>query len=181
MSIQKNTIISFFSLSFLLFVGACQPKIPPEALKFDVQSLKQRQVQTRIFDTLDEKMVLSACAELLQDMGFNIDETETKLGVVVGSKERSAINAAQVVGAVLLAALTGAYVPTDKEQKMRCCMVTAPFGGKTKKMIVHVTFQRIVWNTQGQITKREGITDPKIYQEFFTKLSKALFLEAHEI
>jgi len=181
MPILKNIIISFFSLSLLLLAGACQPKIPPNALKFDVQSLKQRQIQTRVFDTSDEKMVLSACAELLQDMGFNIDETETKLGVVVGSKERSAVNAVQVVGAVLLAALSGTYVPTDKEQKMRCCIVTAPFGQQQKKIIVHVTFQRIVWNTQGQVTKMEGITDPKIYQEFFAKLSKALFLEAHEI
>ena len=180
MSIQKNILLCLFSF-LLFFIVACQPKIPPDALKFDVQSLKQRQIQTRIFDTSDEKMVLSACAELLQDMGFNIDETETKLGVVVGSKERSAVNAAQVVGAVLLAALSGTYVPTDKEQKMRCCIVTAPFGEKQKKIIVHVTFQRIVWNTQGQITKMEGITDPKIYQEFFAKLSKALFLEAHEI
>jgi hypothetical protein len=181
MSTQKNILLCLFSFSLLFLVVACQPKIPPDALKFDVQSLKQRQIQTRIFDTSNEKMVLSACAELLQDMGFNIDETETKLGVVVGSKERSAVNAAQVVGAVLLGALSGTYVPTDKEQKMRCCIVTAPFGEKKKKTIVHVTFQRIVWNTQGQITKMEGITDPKIYQEFFAKLSKALFLEAHEI
>ena len=36
-------------------------------------------------------------------------------------------------------------------------------------------------DNQGQVTRREGLNDPKIYQEFFDKLSKSLFLEANEI
>jgi hypothetical protein len=179
---QKNVVNYVISSLFLfLFIAGCQPKVPEEALKFDIQSLKQRQIQTRVFDTDNEKIVLSACVGLLQDMGFNIDESETKLGVVVGSKKRSAVNAGEVVSAVLLALLTGTVLPTDKVQKMRCCIVTTPFGEKQKKIKVHVTFQRIIWNTQGKTTKREGITKPKIYQEFFAKLSKSLFLEAHKI
>ncbi len=181
MSVRRRISFSFILLVPLLIL-ACQPKIPPDALKFDVQLLKQRQIQTRVFETSDEKMVLSACAELLQDMGFNIDESETKLGLVVGSKERSAVNAVQVVGAIILGALSGTYVPTDKKQKMRCCIVTVPFSdGKETEVRVHVTFQRIVWNDQGRISKREGITDPQIYKEFFAKLSEAIFLEAHQI
>lgn len=46
---------------------------------------------------------------------------------------------------------------------------------------VRVTFQRIIYNTAGQITLTEQLNDPELYQQFFDRLSQALFLEAHEI
>lgn len=165
----------------LLVLVGCQPRVPREALQFSPETLEQRQIQTRRFDTFEEKKVLAASAAVLQDLGFQLDESETDLGLVVGSKTRSAVSAGQIVGAVVLAALTGTYVPTDKEQKMRACLVTCPAGEEGKSIAVRVTFQRIVWNNQGQVTRREGLNDPKIYQEFFDKLSKSLFLEANEI
>ena len=100
--------------------------------------------------------------------------------MIVASKERSAVNAGQVVTSILLACL-GVYMPTDRNQKMRASIVTYPAGESGKAIAVRVTFQRIVWNERGIITKREGLTDPKIYQEFFEKLSKSLFLEANSL
>lgn len=173
-------ITAIFVLITFCMLG-CQPHIPPEALQLDEDSLKLKQLQTRVFDTHDEPKVITACASLLQDIGFNIDESETHLGVVVGSKDRSAVNAGQVVGAILLAALTGAVIPVDKNQKMRACVITKPVGEKSDRIAVRVTFQRIVWNTQGQVTTLEGLTEPSMYMEFFDKLSKSLFLEAHEL
>src|SRR3990172_7875325 len=114
-------------------------------------------------------------------MGFNIDESETKLGLIASSKMRSAQNAGQIVAAVLVAALGGGAMPVDKEQKMRASVVTRPVGTQGEYIAVRVTFQRIVWNTQGQVTKSESLIDPAIYQEFFDKLSKSIFLEAQEI
>jgi hypothetical protein len=167
-----------FSLALL---SACRPRIPGGALRLDAESLRQRQVQTRVFQTEDEGTVLAACAALLQDLGFNIDESEARLGVIVASKDRSAVNAGQIVGSILLSALTGQPVPWDKNQKMRASVITTPVGEKRKSVAVRVTFQRIVWNTNNQVTRREGLTDPEIYQEFFDKLSKSLFLEAQEV
>jgi len=46
---------------------------------------------------------------------------------------------------------------------------------------VRVTFQRIVWDIEGNVTRSESLTDPKIYQEFFDKLSKAVFLDAQDL
>jgi hypothetical protein len=168
-------------ITLLVLLVACHSRIPMEALQLSPRSLAQRQMQTRRFDTQDEKKVLAACAAVLQDLGFQLDQSETRLGLVVASKTRSAVSAGQVVGAIFLAALTGSVVPTDKDQKMRACLVTCPSTGNKQGIAVRVTFQRIVWNTQGQVTRREGLNDPKIYQEFFDKLSKSLFLEANDI
>lgn len=158
---------------------ACVQTIPKEALQLTKESFELRQLQTRSYDTANEKKLLIAGAGVLQDLGYNIDESETSLGVIVGSKDRDATEAGQVVGAILIAALGGGSVPIDKNQKIRASLITHPAGKKTVKL--RVTFQRIVWNTQGQVSKTQSIEDPLIYQDFFDKLSKAVFLEANEI
>lgn len=168
-----------FLISILIMTG-CQT-IPKDALSLNPESLAQRQMQMRKYKTKNEGKILAACAGLLQDMGFSIDESETKLGVITSSKMRSAVNAGQQVAAVVAALFGGGYVPTDKEQKMRACVITRPVGERGEYIAVRVTFQRIVWNTQGRVTKSESLTDPQIYQEFFDKLSKSIFLEAQAI
>ncbi|MFQ5914330.1 MAG: hypothetical protein ACE5JS_14210 [Nitrospinota bacterium] len=161
-------------------LAGCAPSIPKEALQLSPESLQDRQLQTRRFDTQDEEKLLAASAALLQDIGFLIDESETRLGVIVASKDRSAVSGKQVAVKVFFA-LLGANLPIDRHQRMRAAVVTRPVGEEGKGTAVRVTFQRIVWNEQRQITKRERLNDPKIYQEFFSKLSKAVFLEAHEL
>lgn len=165
----------------LLVVAGCQQKIPKEALQLTHESLAQRQAQTRRYDTSDENMLLSASAAVLQDLGFNLDESETKLGLVVASKDRDATEAGQVIAAIFIAALIGATVPIDTTQKIRASLVTKPFGESGDQTSVRITFQRIVWNNQGRVSKTEALTEPEIYQEFFSKLSKSIFLEAHKI
>jgi len=168
-------------LFFILSLAGCQRPLPPEALQLTHESLKQRQLETRRFDTDDEDKMLSASAGVLQDLGFNLDESESSLGLIVASKDRDATETGQVVGQILVAALFGVVTPIDKNQKIRVSLVTRHIGDQNRDIAVRVTFQRIVWNTQGQISKLETLDDPKMYQQFFAKLSKSVFLEAHDI
>ena len=64
-SVARLMVIVF--LGFLLI--GCQTNIPKDALTLSPESLADRQLQTRIFYTTDEKMVLIASAQLLQDLG----------------------------------------------------------------------------------------------------------------
>jgi hypothetical protein len=171
--------VYFFVVNFLVFTG-CATTIPPEALQWNKETLKQRQLQTRKFDTQKEGDMLSSCAALLQDLGFSLDESETELGMLLGSKERDATDAGQVAAMIVIALLGGGAVPIDSVQKMRASIITH-LNEDGSSMLVRVTFQRVVWNTSGQVTTSESMNDPEIYQEFFSKLSKAVFLEAHEI
>lgn len=164
-----------------LLLTGCQQTIPKEALDLKQVTVEKRQRQTRYFDTLDEEKLLAASAAVLQDLGFSLDESETDLGVIVGSKDRDAMEAGQVVGAVILFALSGAVVPIDDRQKIRVSLVSRPMSDDGERTALRVTFQRVVWNTQNIVSRAEPLDEPELYQEFFDRLSQSVFLEAHEV
>ena len=174
-AVRGSLMLAFLGFSLV----ACQHRIPKDALALSPESLRDRQLQTRIFETNDEKMLLTASAALLQDLGFTIDESEVPLGLIHSARDRDVTNKGEVVGKVILGVLLGVPPTWDTKQKVVASLVTKPID--EKRIAVRVTFQHIVWNNQNQVTKLEQINDPKIYQEFFAKLSKSIFLTAHEI
>lgn len=127
--------------------------------------------------TMDEKTLLSASADVLQNLGFNINKSENEPGVIVCSRKRDATNPRQVVGAAVVVLLTGVMPPIDKEQWIRASLLTRPIQihetDPSKCLTeVRITFQRIVSNSQGQITRRESINEVRVCQEFFDKLAQ---------
>ena len=74
--------LKYISPVLVLFLVACGG-IPKDALQFNIDTLADRQLQTRKFDIKDEKALILAGAGVLQDMGYAIDESETFQGVLV--------------------------------------------------------------------------------------------------
>lgn len=239
---MKNVCIL---LLCVLGLTACAPQIPQDALRLSPESLQDRQLQTRRFETTNKKAMLAAASAVLQDLGFTLEESEVNLGVLTGSKQRDASSGAQMAGAVF-ASLLGVNTSVDSRQTIRVSLVmreqnagqaktssrlraedvadirkdleksiaaslkkyaspddaqkiaassaatamrsletdlnhrlgTSASGGDS---IVRVTFQQQIFNTEGQETTAEQIHSPEIYRTFFEKLSKAVFLEAHEL
>ena len=163
---------------FCLSIVACQPGIPKNALVLSPEYLANRQLQTRIFETKDEKLLLSAGAAVLQDSGFQLDETEPRLGVIVASRDRDVLDAREVILSLCMALLCLPRSMAQK-QKVLASLSTKPIDDK--RIAARITFQHMVWNTDNQLIKNEGMNDPKIYEEFFAKLSKSIFLVAHEM
>ena len=167
------------SLLLLLTLCGCEPKVPAEALHLTPETLEKRHLQTRRFETQNKAKLLKAGVGVLQDLGFNLDESETKLGVIVASKDRSAVELGQEALSFAYTLLTmSGRMETDRKQKIRASLVIRP---QNDQMVARITFQRIVWNSAEKVSKNEMIEDTKIYQEFFSKLSKSVFLEAHSI
>ena len=177
--------MSRFTPSILLFVLTfaigCQATPPKRSFQLSGPALQERQLQTRRFDDITEEKLLAASAGVLQDLGFILDESETELGLVVASKRRSVHRSATASIAKLLEIFTDIEIPLDKEQRIRASLVSWPDSDNESSYFVRVTFQRIVWNTENDISRREALNDPRLYQRFFDQLSKSVFLEAHTI
>jgi hypothetical protein len=162
-------------------VAGCQTAPPERALQLPAASLEIRQQQTRRFEDIDEAQLLAASAGVLQDLGFSLDESEVDLGLIVASK-RDAVVGSKVTDLIrLLELFTNTDFVVDKEQRLRASLVSWPVSGMEEQFYVRVTFQRIVWNTDNDITKQQSLNDPVLYQMFFERLSKSVFLEAHSL
>ena len=166
------------------------------------ESPRHRALQTRVFETTDERELLSASAAVLQDLGFQVEESEVDMGILRAAKERSAREFWQefTQGLVLLlSAAASAFgggantvyvMPVDLHQQIGATLATRPVEGEGSRFTVRILFHRKVWKGDGQSGGQqippgqnwmEMIYDGEIYQQFFAKLSKGLFLEAHEI
>jgi len=55
--------------------------------------------------------------------------------------------------------------------------VVLPDSGRDGAHKVRLTIQRVVWAKSGDLYDQETINDAEVYQAFFDKLSKSVFLE----
>lgn len=165
----------------LLALSACQTAPPKDAFLLTGSTIEARQMQSRLYETKNEAKLLAACIGVLQDMGYSIDETAKRLGLITASKTVDARSNAQLAGAVTIILLGGRPPPIDRAQTIRVSVVTTPSQLRKGGYIARVTFQRLIINTDGNISRVETISDKKIYQEFFEKLSKSVFLEGHHL
>jgi hypothetical protein len=167
-------------------LAGCE-SMPKNLLTLPQDYLSAREQQMRKYATTDEKKVIQASAGALQDLGFTIDKSEIDLGMIVSSKNRTAVSASQVTAAItadvacaLFGCYSNMYGRTDKAQKIEASvMVNSSLAKDTT--VVRVKFQTVVWNVSGQVSRFETIKEPKIYQEFFERVSKAIFLEEQKI
>ncbi len=152
-----------------------------DVLKLEPESMAQRQLQTRKYNTSAEDKIINTCINVLQDSGFTVENTDAKLGTILASKQREAVESGQVAGALIIAVIFGVAVPIDKNQTMFASIVVSPAASEKNASLVRITFSRLVWNDRNAVSKAERLEDPEVYQTFFTKLSKGLFLEAQSI
>lgn len=171
----------------VLVLAACQPSPNERAMRVGAapeSAVSLRALETRRFDTTDERHMLASATQTLQDLGFTITETSTEVGVLVGSKQRDATEAGEVAAQVALTIFVGLMggrhdANWDNDQSITATLVVMPVG-KSKQTDVRVSFDRLVTRTNG-VKRAELIMDPEIYNVFFEKLSAAVFLEAHDL
>lgn len=168
----------------LVAVTGCAT-VPPAAFVLTPELLKQRQIETRRYAGIVDTDLLIACSNVLQDLGFTLENSEAKLGVLTASKERDATSAKEVGLAIAVALLGGGAMAISKDQTIRVSLVVRPVlmsngQASDKEHFVRVTFQRIVRRTDSSIVA-ESLNEPELFEQFFEKVSKAVFIEAQKI
>lgn len=178
--------------ALIILSGCIAHTEPAELFALTPDVPKNRAMQTRMFETPNERELLSASAAVLQDLGFQVEESQREVGFLRAVKERSAREYGQYIRRMLLLILSmGKFLePVDLHQKIAAALVARPLNPEATRQEVRIGFYRVVWKGDGQADQQyippgeqymEMIRDPEIYQQFFAKLSKAVFLEAHRI
>jgi hypothetical protein len=197
---KERTPKSLRWLLFLILISLLSGCVPmskgkvEDFFKLTPESAQHRALQTRMFETSDEKELLSASATVLLDLGFQVEESSIEVGVLRAAKERSAREYGQEIGQACFCLMTALFVPiiipVDLHQQINATLVTRRSESDPSRCSVRIHFYRMVWKGDGAVSDQnippgeqriEMIYDGKIYQQFFAKLSKSVFLEAHKI
>jgi hypothetical protein len=173
----------------LLAFAACTSRSPRGHFELSPETPQHRAAQIRFFETRDADELLSASAAVLQDLGFEVEECVHELGFLRAGKERSAREYGQEIWRVVLFVLSFGHLttPVDLHQRLAATLVTRPVDEAGTRHEVRIMFYRVVWQGDGSAGRdylppgtqsMQMLRDPEAYQQFFAKLSKAVFLEA---
>lgn len=132
--------------------------------------LQIRQMQTYTFDVDDFKMVMKAMLNVLQDEGYVVKNVDMSLGFLTATKdveERRALN----------------IWFSDNPQWINQIIidVTANVSEYQDKIRVRASFQQKEIDNLGVVYSVRQIDNPEFYQNFFSKVSKSIFIQQENL
>lgn len=146
--------------------------------------LETREFQTRTYDSKDMKTIMKAIINTLQDDGFNLSSSNTELGIITAKKEYVVkmprgkeifIRSIYTVAFGILGLLISNSIVQNQEYCISASANISEFGKNTK---VRINFTE---NTKKDSSKFQDVHDSKLYQAFFEKLDKSLFIQTQGI
>ena len=169
----------FLSAIILLFLlGAITPvfaKTSKNEVITPQTQLQKRQYQTRQYDQISKADLMKAMLNVLQDEGFIVNNANSLLGFISGAKEFSPNDKTIDVKAEL-----------GTNKGLMGCVVavveaTANVSEYGKDYKVRINFKTKLLNAYGNAYKITEITDEQYYQNFFSKVDKAIFIQKQKI
>lgn len=188
---RKTSVV--FVIVLLLAASGCTIVNRPKPPEQEQTQLERRQYQQRDFDTNDIKLVMKAVLNTLQDDGFTVRNAVVDLGLISAVKEvmltdRTSTSRgrspAETWAEIFAAAISrGCTQPSTTQQPVRyqniqqleATVNVSPFGANQTR--VRVSFVARVLDNEGAVVESQPVTDPSVYQNFFAKVDKGIFLE----
>ena len=171
MSRKQSFKFSVLLLAFL-FLSACAATTPPPPKKTQLQI---REFQTKIFEVEDQKLVMKAMINVLQDDGYIVENANVELGLITASKETDVEDGWSKFFAQLA---EGDHARWSKNMIIESSSNVSQLGDRTK---VRVNFRAKILDNQAGIVDVYMIEDEKFYQDFFIKVDKAIYLQQQNI
>lgn len=170
-------------LLLILFIACialpvCAKKREAETIITPMTQLEKRQFQTRSYESQDKALIMKAMLNVLQDEGFIVYNANPLLGFIYGVKDFDTsdpnIDISKEFGLSKgRLNLNGIKVATIE--------TTANITEYGKSMKVRVNFKRKLLNVYGNAQFIDDVNDENYYQEFFSKVDKAIFLQKQKI
>ena len=141
-------------------------------------TIRKRQFQTRTYELNDKPLVMKAMLNVLQDEGFIVYNANPLLGFIYGVKDFDTsdpnIDISKEFG------LSKSRLNWNGV-KVATIETTANVTEYGKSIRVRVNFKRKLLNIYGNAQFIDDINDENYYQEFFSKVDKAIFLQKTKI
>lgn len=190
----KNLLIIVVLIGIGTFTG-CTPAVPPPP---PMTQLQIRELQTREYETKDEKMVMKALLNVLQDEGFIVKNAVVDLGLITGTKELEV----ERYGSSSPGSMFGGSIFNDRRSrrnrgfdwsiladlgnervysKNSVIEVSANVSGFGNITRIRVNFQKKVIDNTGATLDVFQITEPSFYQEFFYRVDKGIFIQKERV
>lgn len=145
----------------------------------DQSQVMLRAAQSRLFESVDRTRLLTAIVQVLQDLGFMVEELDTKLGIVSASRFD------RMEGGSGFDATYHLYDDQSLLLLTRTYRSWGPFFHRTDLVRATVTVRQrnekqTVVRASAQFYMR-AVEGSEPYQRFFTALEQALALEAMQV
>lgn len=172
------SVIVFFILATSM-LPAYAKKVKTEEVVTPVKTqLEKRQFQTRMFDCSDKALIMKAMLNVLQDEGFIVNNANPLLGFISGAKEfdvsDKSIDIKKEFG-------TGKGALAWKGIRVATIEATANVTEYGKQVKVRINFKRKLLNVYGNAQVINEVDDEQYYQDFFSKVDKAIFIQKQKI
>ena len=122
--------------------------------------------------SVEDPRPIVAAAEILRNMGYEIDRSAINDDTVIAWKTENIAPAGRGNPELVLAFLGDGPIAIAKERKVRVSFTAAKRPAPGEGVTGEIAFQRITWDTAGDIMQVVPIDDLKLYDGFFTRLSQ---------
>ncbi|OGI00621.1 MAG: hypothetical protein A2Y25_04515 [Candidatus Melainabacteria bacterium GWF2_37_15] len=139
--------------------------LPAFAEKESATALEIRQMQTRTYEVKNQKQLMEAMVNVLQDRGYLINESNYNLGVISGYKE---CKEKRFLGSQFVRYETSVQINQQNNKSYK----------------VRTNYIKKLMDVYGNPSTQKDIKIPEqeqFYREFFSDLDKSLFIEKQGI